>query len=426
MRVEVDAQEVDKTFEDVTTSMQRHAKLPGFRPGKVPRAQVVRVFSKEIDEEAKRKLISESYRKALEEKKFHVIGYPDIEEIQFQRGQPLQFAATFEVAPEFELPDYKGLPVNITTAVVTQADMDRAMSVLREQRGTYQDVDRPANEGDFVVVNYAGSIEGKPVKELVEPNAASLGEQQKVWFRIDDGGDLPGFARQLTGAKAGEHRQVSVEFPADFQVPALQGKKALYEVDVLQVKERNLPELNEEFAKLYGAENLDKLREGVHKDLQNELNYKQNQAIRNQLVQVLSSRVTCDLPESVVQSETRNVVFDIVRENQERGVTREMIDQKKEEIYSFASNSAKERIKMAFILGRIAEKENIKASKEEIWQRIGLLAQRYQIKPEKLLKQLQERDGIAEIVQQIVSAKVLDFLQLHAKIEESGTPTPAS
>lgn len=426
LRVEEDAQEVDKIFEDVTTSMQRKAKLPGFRPGKVPRAQVAKIFSREIEEEAKRQLISESYKKAIDEKKLHVIGYPDIEEIQFQRGQPLQYAATFEIAPEFELPEYKGLPVKIASAVVTQADMDRAMSVLREQRATYQNVDRPAVDADFVVLSYAGTVEGKSVKELVEPNAANLGEQQKVWFRMEDRQDLPGFTRQLEGAKAGEHRQVNVEFPSDYPLAALQGKKALYEVDVLEVKERILPELDEEFAKAYGAADLDKLREGVRKDLQNELNYKQNQAIRNQLLQVLSSRVSCDLPDSVVQSEIKNVVYDIVRDNQERGISREMIDQKKDEIYSFASNNAKERVKIAFLLGRIADQENIKASKEEVMQRIALLAQRYQIKPERLIKQLQERDGVAEIVQQIVSGKVLDFLQLHAKIEDTGPADPTA
>jgi trigger factor len=136
------------------------------------------------------------------------------------------------------------------------------------------------------------------------------------------------------------------------------------------------------------------------------------------LVSALLSKITCDLPESVVASETRNVVYDLVRQNQERGVDKEVINEKKDEIYAFANNNAKERVKAAFVLGRIAEKEGISASKEEITQRILVLAEQYHVKPEKLVRQLQERNGIAEIQEQIVSSKVLDFLQLHAKVEE--------
>ena len=130
------------------------------------------------------------------------------------------------------------------------------------------------------------------------------------------------------------------------------------------------------------------------------------------------------LPESVVLSETRNIIYDIVRENQQRGATKEAIDQRKEEIYSYASNSAKERIKAAFLLGRIAEKEGIKVTKEEITNRILFLAQQYQMKPDKFLKQLQERDGLSEIQEQILTSKVLDFLQLSAKIEEVPASSP--
>jgi len=138
-----------------------------------------------------------------------------------------------------------------------------------------------------------------------------------------------------------------------------------------------------------------------------------------------SGACAAPLPESVVLSETRNIIYDIVRENQQRGATKEAIDQRKEEIYSYASNSAKERIKAAFLLGRIAEKEGIKVTKEEITNRILFLAQQYQMKPDKFLKQLQERDGLSEIQEQILTSKVLDFLQLSAKIEEVPPSSPA-
>ncbi|HUL51066.1 MAG TPA: trigger factor, partial [Candidatus Nitrosotalea sp.] len=366
-----------------------------------------------------------NYRQAITEQKLDVVGAPDIEEIQFGKGQPLQFAATVETAPEFELPEYKGLSVQRQVATVTEEDIARALDVLREQRAVYTDVAREVQDGDFVVVHYTGTCDGKPIADIA-PTARGLTEKKDFWLHVTKGSFIPGFTDQLIGAKAGEKRTVTVDFPADFVPAQLSGKKAVYEVEIVQVKEKSLPEANDEFAKSYGAEDLSTLRQGVHSDLQKELNHKIKRTVREQLMKELLGRVRCDLPESVVANETRNVVYDIVRENQQRGVTREMIDQQKDQIFSYASNSAKDRVKAAFVLGRIAQKEGIKAEPEEITQRILHLAQQYQIKPEQMVKQLQERNGISEIHEQIISAKVLEFLEQQAKVEETlpapGTP----
>ena len=423
LRIEVDSQAVDKAFDETTASYQREARLPGFRPGKAPREMITRTYAKEIEKEVKKKVMSDAYRRALEEQKLRVIGYPDIEEITFGRGQALQFAATVETAPEFELPEYKGLPVKIEARSVTETDLERALDVLRTQRATYNDVARPVQTGDFVVVSYTGTCDGKPITETA-PTAAGLTTQKDFWVHVEKDSFIPGFSEQLVGASAGDKRTVSVDFPAEFVTPQLAGKKGVYDVEIVRVKERVLPEMSDVFAQTFGAETMEKMREGVRADLQNELKHKQNTSIRNQLVGGLLKGLNYALPESVVLSETRNIIYDIVRENQQRGATKEAIDQRKEEIYSYASNSAKERIKAAFLLGRIAEKEGIKVTKEEITNRILFLAQQYQMKPDKFLKQLQERDGLSEIQEQILTSKVLDFLQLSAKIEEVPASSP--
>ena len=211
---------------------------------------------------------------------------------------------------------------------------------------------------------------------------------------------------------------MTVEFPADFVTRELSGKTGVYEVEIVQVKEKVMPDLSDDLAKSFGAADMAKLREGVRADLQNELKYKTKRSVRDQLVRELLNRVNCELPESIVLSETRNVVYDIVRENQQRGVAKEVIEKEKDHIFSVANNSAKDRIKAAFVLGRIAEKEGIKAEQRELSQRILLLAEQYEIKPEQMVKQLRDRNGFAEIEEQIVSGKVLDFLELQAKVEE--------
>lgn len=421
VRFEVDAEAVDKTFETVTQDFQRHAAMPGFRPGKSPRDMVVKKFEKEILEEVKRKLMSETYKKGVKEQKLNVVGYPDIEEIQFGRGQALQFAATIETAPEFAMPEYRGLPAKREVALVSEADIERALLALRGQQGKFEKVDRAVQEGDFVVVNYRGTCEGKPITELA-PVARSLTEQKNFWIEVKPETFIPGFAPQLIGAKAGEARTVTVDFQADFVTREVAGKKGVYEVEAVEVKERVLPELNDAFAQTYGADTMEKLREGVRSDLQNELNLKQKRSVRNQVVRALLDRVNFDLPESTVQAETRNVVYDIVNENQKRGVAKEVIDQQKEGIYSAANQTAKERVKAAFLFGRIAEKEGIRVPPEEIKARIVVLANSYQTPPDKFVKELEKRNGMPEIYQQLLQEKVIDFLQEHARIEDVAPP----
>jgi trigger factor len=417
MRVELEAHKVDETFDSVTREFQREASLPGFRPGKAPREMVLRKYGKDIEDEVKRKLISDSYKQAVDEQKLDVLGYPDIEEIQFSRGQPLQFAATMETAPEFELPEYKGIPVKVEERTVTDEDIERALDALRQPRATFLTVQRPIQTGDIAVVNYTATSEGKPINEIA-PTAQGLTEQKNFWVDVPSKSFIPGFSEQLLGATAGEKRSVNIDFPSDFVTPQLAGKNALYQVEVVEVKEKVLPPIDDQFAKAYDAENLEKLRAGVRRDLENELTFKINKTVRAQLVRSLLDRVNFELPETSVARETRNVVYDIVQENAKRGVSREIIEQQKEQIYSAATNSAKERVKVAFLLQKIAEKEDVKVSQEEIAQRIHTLAGLYQIPPEKFAKDLQARNGLIEIYDQIMNEKVIDFLQKNAAVEK--------
>lgn len=417
VKVEVDTAKVDETFATVTKEFQREANLPGFRPGKAPKEMVLRRFDKEIQDEVKRKLISESYKQVVEEKNLDVLGYPDIEEIQFGRGQPLHYAATVETAPEFELPEYKGIPVQKEAKTVTQEDIEKALTTLREQQLNYVTVERPAQTGDMVVVNYKGTCEGKPITDLA-PTARGLTEKQSFWVEVGGTSFIPGFGEQLQGGKKGDQRTVTVDFPAEFVTPQLAGKKGVYEVEIVEVKEKSLPALDDAFAKSFNAENVEKLKEGVAKDLENELKHTQDRVVRNQLINSLLNRINFELPESAVTRETRNVVYDIVQNSARRGVSREIIEKQKDEIASVATQGAKGRVKANFILQKIAEKEDIKVSQEEIGRRVATLAAMYQIPVEKFAKDLQERNALIEVYDQLLYDKVLDFLQQNAKVME--------
>jgi trigger factor len=431
MRVEVEEAKVDEAFAEVTQQFQREARLPGFRPGKAPKDMVAKRYEKEIEEEAKRKVISEAYRKGVAEQKLNVVGSPDVEEVEFARGQKCQFTATLEIAPDFTLPDYKGLPARREVGAVTAADIDRALQMLGDRQTKYETVSRELKEGDVAVVNYTGTCEGKPITELA-PTARGLTEKKDFWINVDATSFIPGFGTQLIGMKAGDKRTVQVDFPADFVTPQLAGKKGVYEVELVEAKEKLAPELNDAFAKNFGADDMEKLREGIRADLQNEWNLKQSRSIRNQLMQTFLGKIECELPESLVERETREIVWSIVNENQQRGITKEQLDSQKDQIFGAASTTAKERVKANFALRRIAEKEGVRVEQVEIARRLQDMAAQYQMPVEKLVKELEKGGGLGNVHSQLMNEKVVDLLVQYAKIEdvpradaEATAPAPA-
>ena len=417
LRFDIEASAVDAAFANIAKDFSKQASLPGFRPGKAPREMVLKRYEKEIEEEAKKKLMGDGYRDAIKEHKIEVVGYPDVEEIQFGKGQALQFAATIETAPEFEVPEYRQLAAQREKRGVTEEDITKAINLLADRVSNFNTVEREVKDGDYVVVNYTGSSEGQPLAEIA-PAAKGLTEQKGFWVEVKADSFIPGFALQLVGAKAGDKRTVNVDFPAEFVTPELQGKKGTYEVEVVEVKEKVVPAIDDAFAKTYGAESVQALHEGVRRDLQNELNTKQSRSVRGQVVKNLLDQVQVELPETLVAQETRNVVYQIVQENQQRGVSKEMIDQQKDQIYAASNNTARERVKAQFVFQKIAAKEGIRVAPEEVQARIYVLAKQYEMAPDKFAKELEKRDGLQEIWQQLLHEKVIDFLQQNAKIEE--------
>ena len=334
-------------------------------------------------------------------------------------------AVTLEHTPDFELPTYKGLKAKREAAVAGDADVERAVGILREQQVKYNDVQRAAQDGDVLVVNYKGTADGKPISDF-NPTAKGLTEKQNTWVQIAKDSFIPGFTEQLVGASAGDKRTVTLTFPKEFVVTEVAGLAGSFDVEVVGVKEKVLPVVDDAFAQGFGAASVDVLMTGVRRDLQNEIDFRVKKSVRDQLLQALLQQVTVELPESVVASETRNLVYNIVNENQRRGVPQEIIEGKKDEIFQSASVSAKDRVKAAFILNRIAEAEKISIDQRELSQRIVAIAQQNNTSPEKMVKVLQERNAFPEIQQDILTGKVLDLIELNAAIEEGVAAAPAA
>jgi len=424
LRVEVPVEQVNAAFDTVTDGFQKQAQLPGFRPGKAPKHLIVKSYEGQINDEVRKKLFNDSYGSASQQEKLRILVTLDVEELSFGRGLPFSYTATLEHAPLFDVPEYKGLKAQRPLAQPTEADVDRALNILREQQVRYNDVARALQAGDIAVVNYRGTFGGKPLTDAF-PTARGLTEKQNFWVQVKDDSFIPGFTTPLVGASTGDKRTVPLTLPADFVIAGLSGKDVVYEIEVVGVKEKLLPAVDDEFAKGFGAEDLAKLTDGIRGDLKNELEFRGRKALRDQLLKQLLDAVAFELPESVIANETRNMVYNIVNENQQRGVAKEIIEERKDEIFSSATASAKDRVKASFILGRIAEKENIKAEQKEVTQRILALAEQNKVAPEKMAKSLQERNAFQELAQDIVIGKVIDFIELNAQVEEVAAPSPS-
>ena len=419
IKIEVPPNEVNEEIERITSEFQKQVKLPGFRAGKVPRDVVSKRFSQDIDDETKRSLVPKAYRRAIKEKKLRVVSSPSIEDVKFQRGLSLSFSTLVDLAPEIRLPEYKGVALPKISDELTEEEFNQQLNQFRERQAHFHDLtDRPTQADDFAVINYTTTIDGKPLLEIV-PEATKLAAQTNFWVKLEEDGYLPKFGGQLVGMNIGDKKDVTVEFPEDFPYPELVGKKGVFAVELKAIKEKHLHELDENFAQTHFKISLDQLktnlREGLQVQKKNEIAAQQ----KNKLLEQLLSKTEFDLPESILATQTKNVVREIVEHNQQRGISLEAIQGKKDEIYQIAQKNARDRVKSAFLLLQIAQKENLQVTQDEMNQRIHQLSHQYNMEPRKLLQELDKHNGLMQIEEELLISKTLDFLLTHAKLEQN-------
>ena len=272
--------------------------------------------------------------------------------------------------------------------------------------------------GDFAVLDFDGSMDSKPISEIAPQASKNLQGGKKFWLHLAADNFLPKFCEQLVGQKPGETRLAIVEFPADFPVKELAGKKADYAVTVREVKEKVLPPIDDALAaKLAPGKTLVDLRQLLELDIEHAKEHDVERAKESQIMKYLHERIQFELPPALLQNETRRALAELVQRNRERGVTDEMLKEKERELIDGAAGVAAHRLKTNFILHRIAERENIEVAKEDVDLRIRQEAARYDISPEKMRKELQQKDVLDDVAEQILMGKTLDFLKANVSIE---------
>jgi trigger factor len=417
--VTLDPSEVDAEHQAVVGEIAKIARVPGFRPGKAPAAMVAKRFSKEIADEFKQKVVAKAYRSALEKEKLDVLNIVEVEEGKIATGEAANVTITLDVRPEFQVPEYVGLATEVAPVEATDAEVDNVIQGLRSERADFKKAERPAQKGDYVKLAYEGTVDGKAITEIV-PDKQLYGKVPQTWEEVEgeNEGVLPGLGKQLIGVKAGDKKSVTIVFPAEFPAaPALAGKTATYAVDVQEIRERVLPPLDAEFFKAQQVDDLAGLQSKVRNNLKMQKEYQNRSAQRRQVTEQLAAKVDVAVPDSLVESETQNVLRSFIEENMRRGVPAEQFEKDKKELYEGAKKAAVGRVKVQLILAKIAEQEKITVTEEDLNEYLYREAVRSGQKPDKLAKSLAtDRSHLRSVQQAIIFDKVVDFLVSKAKV----------
>ena len=329
--------------------------------------------------------------------------------------------------PDVEVADYKGIPVEVTKMEVSDEMVDGYLTNMRKQQAVPADVDRAAAAGDLVVIEYTATLDGESLEDKLEKEAGPLAKGSDHWVDIPEEGEeprefIPGLTGEIIGMSSGDEKTFDATFAEDFPVEAVAGKTVTYEIKAGQVKERELPELTEDFAKTIGAESVEALRENVRGQFQQQLDQNRGQIIDNQILGHLNEEMTFDIPEHIVFNETQRQVNQLVQRGYEQGMSENDIEENQEDLMKNAETQAKNNVKTMFILDEIAEKEGISVSEDELSQRIYMIAMQQKRPVKKVAREMRDNNSFGEIRQDILISKTIEFLRENATITEVDPP----
>ena len=343
-----------------------------------------------------------------------------VEDVQIGSDNTMRFRASVVIAPEFTLPDYSALTVEVAKRPVSDEDVQKWVEQFREPHATYEPAEeRPLAMGDYAVISYEGKLDGQLLSEALPKAPAQLHGRKNAWIFMDEGTLVPGFAKAVEGLSIGDERAFTLDVPATFPLPDLQGRQIAYTATLHGINVKSLPPLDDALAeKIEPGKTLDALRADIRERLEKMAESQFENGKRNAALKILLTQVECELPAQTVEREVSSILREIVQENQVRGVSDDELRSHQDELVGIAQQSARDRVRGNFLLLRIAEKEKIKVSETDMIMAISEMSQRYQIPMKKLIKDLQARDGIEPVREQILMGKALDFVAANVTVTE--------
>jgi trigger factor len=413
IELEIPAENVTKATEKVARDLARVARIPGFRPGKAPVTLIRRRFAGDIQGEVLQSLVPEYLEKALDEKKLVPVTRPEVDKVEFKEGEPLKFRAVFEVLPEFELGNYKGLEIQVDAVEAGQAQVDKVVEEMRERAATFVPVEgRAAKDGDFALIKLSGLPEGggDPV------------EADNIMCHIGAEETLESFTENLRGANPGETKKFQSKYPDDYPDQKLAGKTYDYSVEVLAIKEKKLPEVNDEFAKdaageASGVTTVAELRKKILENLEAAKEEQQSSQAREKILEALVKKHDFPVPEALVEHQMDVRLERTVRSLTAQGVDPRAVNVDWVSLRRRQHDRAVDDVKAELLLDRIADTEKIEATDEDVEKEISALAERSGESATALRARLTKQGALDRMKSKLRSDKTIEWLYRNTRIE---------
>ncbi len=416
--VTVPAAQAAERRKEVARQFAKQAKLPGFRPGKAPEAMVASRYGKDIEAESNQRLLSEGYEKLRADGQLEIFALVSADQ-KSEAGKDVTLSFEVDVIPPYTLPDWRAIKVEAAVEAVTDETVAQRIDELRSQKATFAVTEAPAVKGDYVRLTYAATIDGKDLAEIA-PDTGILAKSDGAWEEAGAEGDLaliPSVAKALVGMKANDTAQIDHSFPADHTQEALRGKTARYAVTIGEVRSRQLPVLDEAFAKTLGAADLAEMREQVRKGLEGQRKAQAENKRREQALDLLLKPLDFPLPDSAVERESYDLFMEYANLRMRGGATPESLEKDREQILADARKAASTRVRSQIVLSRIAKEEKLELTREELGGAVIRAAYASRTPPEKLAK---DRDQVRIIQRDALLNKALDHVLAGGQTAKQG------
>ncbi len=408
----VPVEETNRETERVVAELQKRAKLPGFRPGKVPAALVRRQFASDVRQKVLENLLPRFLNQRVEEENLKLADTPSVTKVKFEEGEPIEFTAEFEVTPEFDLGEYTGVEIPYDDPEVTETDIDQKLEELRREHAEYVNVDpRPLEDGDVAVLSM------KSVSGVDEPV-----QQDELMLQVAGEDTIAGFTENLRGMSPGETKEFDVTYPEDFGKASLAGRTVRFEATVKGIRRKEVPELNDEFAKDVGDfQSLEELHEQVRRDIHAGRQMQAQEQAKNAIVEKLVDAHDFPLPEVFVERQIKIRVEQMLREMAAAGHDLNKLKPDWEQVKAAHREKAIREVKASLILSKISERESIEPTMDDVDREMDRLARRFR-EPVAALKMRFQKDGtLGRIASQIQTHKTLSFLFERARKVAQGS-----
>jgi trigger factor len=408
--VEIPGDQVTKEVDSFYRELGKKAKIKGFRPGKVPRNILERHFKDYVKAEVIQKLIQETYPAALSETNLHPVSNPMIDPGDLESGKSFQYSATVEVKPGIQLEDYLGLKIEGKKEEVKDEEVEDRLKGLQNLHANLKTIQeaRPIQNGDFVIVDYEARMDGKPLEE---------GRATDFTVEVGSGRFIPAFEERLIGLRLEEEREIEVSFPEDYGYKKWAGKTISFHVKIKEIKEKILPVLDDEFAKDLGDySSLEELRSKLRQDIEREKKLLLDQQLKDQLVDQLLQRNTFEVPESLVEEQTKALVSDTKLRLAAQGIKIDALGVSEEKLKEDYRETALKQVRTFLILEKIAGQEGISVIDEEVENRLKEISERTHQKLDVVKRYYEKNELIPEVKAGIMNEKTLNFLLEKANI----------